>query len=160
MLRSLLGKLSQPEPPPLVEEDSRLALAVLLVRVARTDNHYAPEERIRIDSVLATRFEISIEQATMLRQEAEPVEELAPDTVRFTRSLKKVVPFEQRCRVVEALWEVVLADDRRDFEEDGYLRLVSKLLGVNDRDSAIARRRVIARQQRLGMSDDGRPGEF
>ena len=122
-------------------------MAVLLVRVARTDHDYAPEERQRIDLVLSRRYEISAEQAAELRLEAEPIEELAPDTVRFTRSLKKAVPFEQRCSVVEALWEIVLADDRRDFEEDGYLRLVSKLLGVSDRDSAVARRRVIARQE-------------
>jgi uncharacterized tellurite resistance protein B-like protein len=44
--------------------------------------------------------------------------------------------------VIEALWQVVLADGVREAEEDALLRLVSKLLGVNDRDSALARQRV------------------
>ncbi|MDH5798542.1 MAG: TerB family tellurite resistance protein, partial [Paracoccaceae bacterium] len=53
-------------------------------------------------------------------------------------------PYEDRLGVIEALWSVVLADGRRDHEEDALLRLVSNLLGVNDRDSALARQRVQA----------------
>jgi uncharacterized tellurite resistance protein B-like protein len=37
---------------------------------------------------------------------------------------------------------VVLADGAREDEEDALLRLVSSLLGINDRDSALARQRV------------------
>ena len=44
--------------------------------------------------------------------------------------------------MIEALWSVVLADGERDAEEDSLLRLVSHLLGVNDRVSALARKRV------------------
>ena len=36
---------------------------------------------------------------------------------------------------------VVLADGERADEEDALLRLVANLLGVNDRDSALARQR-------------------
>ena len=39
-----------------------------------------------------------------------------------------------------ALWQVVLADGERDHEEDALMRLLASLLGVNDRDSAIARK--------------------
>jgi uncharacterized tellurite resistance protein B-like protein len=55
------------------------------------------------------------------------------------------VPFEDRAAVVEALWAVVLADGRRDHEEDGFLRMTARLLGINDRDSALARQRAEAR---------------
>ena len=43
---------------------------------------------------------------------------------------------------VEALWDVVLADGRRDDDEDALMRQIAPLLGVNDRDSNMARRRV------------------
>ena len=52
------------------------------------------------------------------------------------------MPFEDRETVIEALWAVALADGERDHEEDTQLRLVASLLGVNDRDSALARQRV------------------
>ncbi len=43
---------------------------------------------------------------------------------------------------MRALWQVVLADGERDHEEDALMRLLASLLGVNDRDSAIARQRA------------------
>ena len=44
--------------------------------------------------------------------------------------------------MIEALWGVVLADGVREAEENALLRLVANLLGVNDRDSNLARQRV------------------
>ena len=51
-------------------------------------------------------------------------------------------PYEERNQVVESLWEIALADGDRDHEEDALMRLVAPMLGVNDRDSALARQRV------------------
>lgn len=120
-------------------------MAALLVRVARADGHYAPEEAVRIEKVLIERYDLSPFEAAKLRGEAEVLEDEAPDTVRFTRAIKEAVPYEDRESVIEGLWSVVLADGVRDSDEDTLLRLVANLLGVNDRDSALARKRVEAR---------------
>jgi len=142
MFGDFLRRLTQPNSKFLPEPDSRLALGALLVRVARSDGSYAPEEADRIDRILSTRYELSPFEATALRRDAEVLESEAPDTVRFTRAIKDAVPYEDRESVVEALWAVVLADGVRDHEEDAQLRLVANLLGVNDRDSNLARQRV------------------
>ena len=142
MFADFLRRLTQPEPAPLADTDSRLALAALLVRVARSDGSYESEEILRIDRILAKRYGLSPFEATKLRSDAETLEAEAPDTVRFTRAIKDAVPYEDRESVVEALWSVVLADGIRDHEEDAMLRLVANLLGVNDRDSNLARQRV------------------
>ena len=142
MFADFLRRLTQPEPAPLADTDSRLALAALLVRVARSDGSYESEEILRIDRILAKRYGLSPFEATKLRSDAEALEAEAPDTVRFTRAIKDAVPYEDRESVVEALWSVVLADGIRDHEEDALLRLVANLLGVNDRDSNLARQRV------------------
>ena len=142
MLTDLLRRLSAPEPERLPEPDARLALAALLVRVARSDGDYADVERDRIDRILARRHAMSPFEAARLRGEAEGLEADAPDTVRFTRAIKDGVSLEDRTAVLEAMWAVVLADGARDEEEDGLMRLVANLLGINDRDSALARKRV------------------
>ena len=142
MFADFLRRLIQPHPAPLRETDSRLALAALLVRVARSDGDYAPQEASRIDRILGKRYDLSPVEVTALRRDAEVLEAEAPDTVRFTRAIKDAVPYEDRESVIEALWAVVLADGIRDHEEDAQLRLVANLLGVNDRDSNIARQRV------------------
>ena len=55
MFGDLLRQLLAPAPHRLPEPDARLALAALLVRVARSDGLYAAEEVERIDRVLAHR---------------------------------------------------------------------------------------------------------
>ncbi|MBF9035525.1 TerB family tellurite resistance protein [Rhodobacterales bacterium HKCCE2091] len=146
MFADLLRRLAAPEPERLPDPDARLALAALLVRIARADGDYAQGEMDRIDRILARRHGISPFEAAKLRAEAEGLEAEAPDTVRFTRAIKSAVPYEDREAVIEALWDVVLADGTRDEQEDALLRQVAPLLGVNDRDSNLARKRVEARR--------------
>lgn len=132
----------------LSQDDAQIAMAALLVRAARVDHDYDQAEKAQIDAVLQRRFSVDAQTATALRTDAEELERTASDTVRFTRVVKEAVDYEDRQGVLEALWEVILVDEVRDFEEDGFMRLVSNLLGVNDRDNAFARQNV---QKRLGI---------
>ena len=118
------------------------AMAALMVRIAKSDDDYSATEISRIDAVLSLLYKLSVDQAANLRQTAEALEAEAPDTVRFTRAIKEEVPYEERFDVVRALWQVVLADGARDAEEDALMRLLASLLGVNDRDSALARQQA------------------
>ncbi|MCY1127762.1 TerB family tellurite resistance protein [Frigidibacter sp. RF13] len=145
MVSRFLKSLLAPAPTPVSGDDAALALAALLVRVARADGSYESAERDRIDRILTTHHALGPFEAVDLRQRAEALEAEAPDTVRFTRALKEAVPHEERLRLIEALWSVAFADDRRDAEEDALIRLVANLLGITDRDSALARQKVTAR---------------
>ncbi|MDF0594673.1 TerB family tellurite resistance protein [Psychromarinibacter halotolerans] len=145
MFADLIRRLTEPMPQTLPDPDARLALTALLVRVARSDGNYASDEARLIERIVAERYGLSPFEAPKLRAEAEELEAEAPDTVRFTRAIKDAVPYEDRAAVIEALWAVVLADGVRDEEETSLLRLVANLLGINDRDSALARQRVEAR---------------
>jgi uncharacterized tellurite resistance protein B-like protein len=138
----MLRRLLAPEPAPLPEPDARLALAALLVRIARTDGLYSAEEVERIDRVLAQYHGLGSFEAAKLRTEAEEVEREAPDTVRFTRALKTAVALEDRADLMSALWSVVIADGLRDAEEDRLMRMVTNLLGLTDVESAQARQRA------------------
>ena len=145
MFEALLRRLTAPAPPRLSDPDQRLALAALLVRLARTDGTYAPAEAARIDRVLAARFGLGPFDIAALRAESEALEAEAPDTVRFTRALKDTVPLDDRVALIEAMWSVALADGARDDAEDQVMRMVSSLLGLTDRDSALARQRAEGR---------------
>ena len=129
---------------PGIERDISVseAMAALMVRIAKSDDDYSTTEIARIDAVLGLLYQLSADQAAKLRQTAEALEAEAPDTVRFTRAIKEEVPYEERFDVVRALWQVVLADGARDAEEDALMRLLASLLGVNDRDSALARQQA------------------
>ena len=129
---------------PGIERDISVseAMAALMVRIAKSDDDYSTTEIARIDAVLGLLYQLSADQAAKLRQTAEALEAEAPDTVRFTRAIKEEVPYEERFDVVRALWQVVLADGAREAEEDALMGLLASLLGVNDRDSALARKQA------------------
>ena len=143
MFQRLLSSLSA-TPRRAPTPSGRLALAALLVRLARADGDYSPAEVARIDAYLAAHYQLSPFEAVALRQEAEKLEAEAPDTVRFTRAVKEAVPHEDRMEVMGALWSIALADQERSADEEALIRLIASLLGISDRDSAIARQRVIA----------------
>lgn len=145
MFGDFLANLLAPDPVRLPDADARLALTALLVRVARADGTYAQEEMTRIGRLLSARYGLSPFEAMALRARGETLEQEAPDTVRFTRAIKDAVTFEDRIGVIEALWDVALADGVREDEEDSLLRMVASFLGVSDRDSNLARQRVRAR---------------
>lgn len=139
MFDRLLKSLFAPEPERLPDEDARLALTALLVRLARSDNDYVRAEIDEIEQIIAARYELGQGEARQLREEAERLEAEAPDTVRFTQAIKAAVSYDDRLRVVESAWSVALADGGRSSEENAMMRMVASLLGVNDRDSNIAR---------------------
>ncbi|MCG6111685.1 MAG: TerB family tellurite resistance protein [Paracoccus sp.] len=144
MFMDLLSRLMGDTPTPIDSDDAELAIAALLVRVARADDHYDDDERERIERVLSRRG-LSADQAATRRQQAEVLEAEASDTVRFTRQIKDRIALEDRCDVLAGLWEVAYADTRRGQDEDSLIRLVAGLLGIPDRRSAQIRQQVLRR---------------
>lgn len=145
MIKTLLARLLSATPDTAPTEEGDLALAALLVRLARADDRYEAAEQVQIERLLMRRMGLSHDEARALRAEAEALEAEAPDTVRFTRRLKEIIAHDDRIGVIEALWEIALADSARSADEEALIRLVASLLGITDRDSALARQRVAAR---------------
>ena len=140
MFADILRRLTAPQPDPLPDTDARLALGALLVRLARADGHFDAAERARITAILEERY--ALDDASELLAECEALEAEAPDTVRFTRAIKGAVAYEDRLAVIKAMWAVVLADGKRDPEENSLMRMVAPMLGVSDVESAMARKRI------------------
>lgn len=146
MFRNLLSRLFSDQGQDdarLRSEDAEVAIAALLIRVARADDRYTPDEEQRIERVLSRRRGLNASEATERRVAAEMIEAEAPDTVRLTRTIKDRIVLEDRIDVIAALWEVALADGERTADEEAVVRLACGLLGINDVDSARARRQVM-----------------
>ena len=143
MLKNILKIFADDNVSQLEPDDARLAITALMIRVARSDDDISKAELNNITSLISARFKLSNDEANELIKEAELVEEQAPDTVRFTKSIKSAIDFDDRIAIIEDLWSVVLTDSFRDTNEDALIRTVVSLLGVSDKDSAFARQRAI-----------------
>jgi uncharacterized tellurite resistance protein B-like protein len=145
MISGLLRKLAGEADAPLTQDESRVAVAALLVLAAQADHTYQDVERAQIERVLAARYGLDAATAAALRAEGEEAERVSLDIYRFTSRVKKHVPYEERAAVVEAMWRVVLADGVREQHEEALMRRVADLIGLDPRESIEARRRVEGR---------------
>ena len=123
-------------------DDERMAVAVLLIRIAKSDYDYAGVEKVRISNILEKRYTLSKFECDKMLIQAESVEDESSDNVKFTKIIKRFIPIEKRGEIIELFWELVLADGVRDDDENGLLRILGSLLGVNDRDIAFSRQKV------------------
>ena len=130
-------------------DDLHLAAAVLMVEAACMDDDFDGGERQAIAAILETHFTLNAEEIAALLEQAEEVQNDANHLVRFTRAIKDGYPLEDRAKVVEMLWEVAYADGTLHHYEANLLRRVCGLIYVSDRDSGLARKRVL---DRLGLN--------
>lgn len=145
MLDFLRNLLASPADAPGAVPPVQRAVAALLVEAAHCDGAYETAEKAAVGAMLAAIFDLAAPAAADLRAEGEAAQVDAPDLVRFTRVVKTVLTEAQRVAVMEALWSVVLSDGVRHPREDALMRRLAPLIAVSDRDSALARQRVVAR---------------
>ena len=119
-------------------DPAALALAALMVRLARADGHFDDGERAAILAALDARFG----NGAALLAEAERREAEALDHHQFTRLVKAANEPATRGALMADLWRVVLADGARDDEENALMRQFASLLHVSDQEAAMARRRA------------------
>ena len=143
MFKKLLEIISSKKRSKTEQIDSNIIFASLLVRAARIDNEYSDVEKQQIDLIIKEKFFVPISKAQEIRTYAEEFEQDIVDTVQITKKIKKNIPFEERKALAEDLWSIILADSTRSEDENSFMRTCIKLIGVNDVDSAIARRAVI-----------------
>ena len=132
------------------ENSAEIILASLFVRVAKVDFDYSSNEIEFIDNLLMKRFSRTKDEAVNIRIKAEIVEQETTDTVQLTKIIKSEIPYEKRQELAVDLWSLVLTDNVRSPEENNFMRLCVKLIGVNDVESAQARN---AAKKRLSKTD-------
>ena len=114
------------------------------------DAEFGAEERARIAELVERRFELGEAESDALMKAADEKIEQSVEVFGFTREVKNAFSPEERIEVMEMLWEVAYADGELHDLEASLMRRLAGLLHVSDRDSGLARKRVLAR---LGHAD-------
>lgn len=120
----------------LAEPDARIALAALLVRVAKSDHSYQAREISLIDRLLARRFALNPVEAAKLRAQAEKLEHQAPPAETFAGLIREAVSYGERIEVLEALWQVVMVDGLKLPAEAEVIARAAAALGLSAQDTA------------------------
>jgi uncharacterized tellurite resistance protein B-like protein len=122
------------------DDDYRLAVAALMAHVADADGVTTPAERLRLQSVLSSAFDLDADATRRLVEAGRRSDREAVDFHGFASVLKRSLDADGRLRIVEMLWEVAYADGQvHEFEGDIVAR-VAELLDVPETDVATVRR--------------------
>ena len=116
------------------EERQQLALAALLVEVARADFDESSGEHEEIKRLLAAHFELSEPEAEDLFQRASSAMDESVSLFDFTRALHESMDYDEKQHVIRLLWQVALADSQLDKYEDYLVGKVADLLYVSRKD--------------------------
>ncbi|TNJ48039.1 TerB family tellurite resistance protein [Phaeobacter sp. B1627] len=142
MLKKLFQAFRPPQNLRLPDPDAELALGALLVRIAQSDRDYQLEEISLIDRILAQLYGHNAIEAAKVRATCEKLHAAAPETDTFARLIRETTGLEERLAALDALWQVVLADN---LEHEGEIRIVGdacKAMGLSVMDNKRAREKA------------------
>ena len=134
MLDRLLGLLGAGPTPVREVPSEQLAVALLLLELARSDFDFPEVERLKIRDLLAQRYQLDAAQADALLQQAQATEQKAVSLYDYVQALNTRLDSTAKREVMEMLWQVAYADGRLDKYEESLLRKLAGLLYVSDED--------------------------
>ena len=105
----------------------------------------AEVEQDRIRDLLSTAFSLDAAATGHVLEQAETLAENAIDHHRFTKVVKTCLSKQERIALIEQLWTVTLADGEKSPFEEAFIRRISPLLAIHDRERVFARSRAEAR---------------
>ena len=130
----------------LDEDEVKLAAAALLVRATVVDGQVSREEAEVLRAALERRFDLDSGEAGRLIQQATEKEKDAVDLYGFTSVLTRHLDRPGRLKIVEMLWEIVVADGVIHEFEANLVWRAAELLGITSRDRIRLRKTVENRQ--------------
>jgi uncharacterized tellurite resistance protein B-like protein len=129
-MASAAGPAGQPDPASRV----RLAVADLLVEIARADHDEKAVEHAAITGLIARHFKVDQAAAEELLSEARSAVDDAVSLRQFTAPLHEALSYQDKLAVVAMLWHVALEDSSLDKYEDYLIGKLADLLYVSRGD--------------------------
>ncbi len=117
--------------------DERLAAVALLVHMSGIDGEFSEDESATLRALVKARFGLDEADAEKLIARAREADLEAVDLYGFTSVLKSQLDEAGRTRIVEMMWEMVLAEGEVHEFEDNLVWRVAELLGVSSRDRVL-----------------------
>jgi len=130
-----------------INQSGVLALSAIFIRIAKLDGNFDTSERKKIKELLKNRFELDEEGTEKVLNMASKLEGQSNDNIQFTKIIKENIPYEERFNLLKDSWILVMADGKRTYQEDGFMRLFCSLLGLSDKDNALARQFILKKQE-------------
>lgn len=143
-ISDFFSKMIAPElnaPGQQPEQALQVATAALLLEMMRQDQENKGIEAETVVTALRQQFGLDRDELQTLLDLAEQEARDATGYHQFTSLINKSCTAEQKCRIVEYMWQVAYADGHLDAHEAHLMRKIADLLYVPHADYVAAKQR-------------------
>ena len=116
------------------EHAVRLAMASLMIEVAESDYHDAPEEREAVINIVKDSFDLSVTETNQIVELARQEHADSIDYFQFTSLINQHYSATQRIELIEKLWQIAFSDHVLDKHEEHVIRRIADLIHVAHSD--------------------------
>lgn len=116
------------------EHALRLAMASLMIEVAESDYHDAPEERHSLINIVKNSFDLTDTKTSEIIDLARDQHANSTDYFQFTNLINQHYSAAQRIALIENLWHIAFADHKLDKHEEHVIRRIADLIHVAHSD--------------------------
>lgn len=116
------------------EHAVRLAMASLMIEVAESDYHDAPEERELVLNIVKESFDLTDTETNEIVELARQEHADSIDYFQFTSLINQHYSASQRIELIEKLWQIAFADHTLDKHEEHVIRRIADLIHVAHSD--------------------------
>lgn len=134
--------------------DLPLAVAALLMELARMDDAVDASERRTVEQLLARMFQLDATKVQSLVDRADRETRRSVQYFPFTQQICRHASADMRVQIIEMLWTVAYSNGTLDPDEDALIRQVAGLIQVSDRERGVARKRAL---EKLAAPDPDSP---
>jgi uncharacterized tellurite resistance protein B-like protein len=130
--------------------DLPMAVAALLIELARMDDKVDAGERRKIEHLLARMFSLDPKSVQSLVEQADREMQRSAQYFPFTQQICRHASAEMRLQIIEMLWTVAYSNGALDPDEDALIRQIAGLIQVSDWDRGAARKRALEKLATTG----------
>lgn len=123
-------------------ERIQIATCIILLEVAKSDDEFSSIENTTVTAILKKKFDLSVETVEKLLEIADKKREESIDLWQFTHIINKNYTKEEKKKIVEAVWQIIYADEKLDKYEDHFVHKLAKLLQLKHDDLIEAKLKI------------------
>ena len=121
---------------------AHLALAVLLLEAAWADGECSRQERDHLAETLVREFKVSKADIATLLEDSDKRHREYVDLFQYTRFVNDHFSEDQKIRILESVWQIILLDDHLEAHEDHFAHKLANLLNLGHSDLIKAKGRA------------------
>ena len=112
----------------------QIAVSKILVRTAKIDDEFHILEEQKILELLTKYFSLNDEDSKNLMQLGISEEKSATDLYAYTNTIKKSLELNERKKIIQMMWQIIVTDDNFDPYENNLVWRVAELIGISTRE--------------------------